>query len=70
MASAYHTHVPLVVVWPDHIGRGQRFDEPVSMLDVLPTVLDLVGVPMPEVAQGAIARTPHAGTGRRGSRGR
>ena len=52
MASAYHTHVPLVVVWPDHIGKGQRFDEPVSMLDVLPTVLDLVGVPMPAVAQG------------------
>ncbi|UCD57213.1 MAG: hypothetical protein JSV16_15600, partial [Candidatus Hydrogenedentota bacterium] len=30
----------------------QRFSQPVSMIDVLPTILDLVGLPMPEVMQG------------------
>ncbi len=52
MASSYHTRVPLVVVWPARIRGGQRFDEPVSMIDVLPTVLDLAGLPMPDVMQG------------------
>jgi arylsulfatase A-like enzyme len=52
MASSYHTWVPLVIVWPTRIRGGQRFDEPVSMLDILPTVLDLAGLPMPEVMQG------------------
>ena len=52
MASSYQTRVPLVMVWPGHIRGGQRFDELVSMIDVLPTVLDLVGLPMPDVMQG------------------
>ena len=47
------TRVPLIVVWPDRIAPGQRFSDPVSMIDVLPTVLDLVDLPMPEVMQGA-----------------
>ena len=47
------TRVPLIVVWPDRIAPGQRFSNPVSMVDVLPTILDLVDLPMPEVMQGA-----------------
>ncbi len=46
------SHVPLMVVWPGHIRGGQRFTQPVSMIDVLPTVLDLVGLPPPEIGQG------------------
>jgi arylsulfatase A-like enzyme len=46
------THVPLMFVWPARIPGGQRFDQPVSMLDVLPTLLDLVGLPPAEIAQG------------------
>jgi arylsulfatase A-like enzyme len=46
------SRVPLIFAWPGHISAGQRFREPVSMIDVLPTVLDLVGLPMPEVMQG------------------
>jgi len=46
------TRIPLIVVWPGQIAGGQRFHQPVSMIDVLPTVLDLVGLPLPEVAQG------------------
>ncbi len=46
------TRVPLIVVWPGHIKGGQRFNAAVSMIDVLPTVLDLTGLPKPDVMQG------------------
>jgi arylsulfatase A-like enzyme len=47
------SRIPLLFVWPGHIAGGQRFREPVtSMVDVLPTILDLVGLPLPEVMQG------------------
>jgi arylsulfatase A-like enzyme len=46
------SRIPLIVVWPGHISGGQRFSHPVSMIDMLPTILDLVDLPMPEVMQG------------------
>ena len=46
------SRVPLIIVWPGRIAPGQRFSQPVSMIDVLPTILDLAGLPMPEVMQG------------------
>lgn len=47
------TRVPLIFVWPGRIPAGQRFGpEAVSMIDVLPTLLDLLDLPMPEVVQG------------------
>ena len=46
------TRVPLIVVWPERIAPGQRFADPVSMIDLLPTILDLAGLPMPEIRQG------------------
>ena len=46
------TRVPLIFVWPGEIEGGQRFPQPVSMIDVLPTVLDLLDLPPPEVLQG------------------
>ncbi len=39
-------------VWPGHIVGGQRIAPPVSMIDVLPTLLDLLGLPPAEIAQG------------------
>jgi arylsulfatase A-like enzyme len=36
-----NTRVPLIVVWPGHIKGGQRFEAPVSLIDLLPTALDL-----------------------------
>ena len=47
-----HSRVPLMFVWPGHIEGGQRIAHPVSMIDVLPTLLDLVGLPAAEIAQG------------------
>jgi arylsulfatase A-like enzyme len=46
------SRVPLIFVWPGHIEGGRRFEDPVSMIDVLPTVLDLLGLPQPDIAQG------------------
>ena len=46
------TRVPLIFVWPGRISPGQRFEQPVSMIDVLPTILDLAGLPPAEVSQG------------------
>jgi arylsulfatase A-like enzyme len=46
------SRVPLLFVWPGHILGGQRFSQPVSMVDVLPTLLDLVDLPEPEVMMG------------------
>jgi len=50
--DSYRTHVPLIVVWPGHIAPGRRVSEPVSLLDLLPTVLELADLPLPEVMQG------------------
>jgi arylsulfatase A-like enzyme len=52
MFRSAETRIPLLVFWPGRIAGGQRFSQPVSMIDVLPTVLDLLGLPMPEVMQG------------------
>ena len=52
MFNSYATRVPLIFVWPKRIRGRQRFSQPVSMIDVLPTLLELVGLPQPKVAQG------------------
>ncbi len=52
MFDAYATGIPFIVHWPGHIEGGRRIDDPVSMIDVLPTLLDLVGLPQPDVLQG------------------
>jgi arylsulfatase A-like enzyme len=46
------SRIPLIVVWPGRIPPGLRIDEPVSMIDVLPTVLDFAELPMPEIMMG------------------
>ena len=46
------SHVPLVFIWPGRIAGGRRVAEPVSMIDVLPTLLELAGLPRAQVAQG------------------
>ena len=39
-------------VWPERVAGGQRFSQPVSMIDMLPTILDLADLPPAEVAMG------------------
>jgi len=45
-------HVPLVVRWPGGLEGGRVIDEPVQLVDVLPTLLDLSGLERPEAFQG------------------
>jgi arylsulfatase A-like enzyme len=49
---SYETHIPMIFVWPGHIAPGQRLRQPVSLIDMLPTVLDLADIPAPEGLQG------------------
>lgn len=50
--AACVSHVPLIVTWPGRIGPGQRFGQRVSLIDLLPTVLELAGLAGPDIAQG------------------
>lgn len=46
------THIPLIVHWPARIAPGTVVDENVCLLDVAPTLLDLMGYPVPEGLDG------------------
>jgi len=52
MASSFQSRIPLLFVWPGRIQGGLRLKQPVSMIDVLPTLLDLLDLPAPEYLQG------------------
>ncbi len=48
-------HVPLIIKFPGGRHAGRRISAPVSLLDLLPTVLDAVG--RPDLARGARGRS-------------
>lgn len=50
--DAWATRVPLLVIWPGKIEGGRRIDAPVSMIDVMPTILELAGLEPLAVVQG------------------
>jgi arylsulfatase A-like enzyme len=45
-------HIPMVIVLPDRTGAGKVIDTPVSLVDVMPTLLDLIGAPIPQGLSG------------------
>jgi arylsulfatase A-like enzyme len=45
-------HVPLLVRWPARVPAGLTVDEPVQLLDVMPTLLDLAGLAHPAGLHG------------------
>jgi arylsulfatase A-like enzyme len=45
------THVPLLIFAPG-LGRGQKIDTVVSHVDLVPTIIDLMGLPPDERVQG------------------
>jgi len=60
---SYHqeaVHVPLVFRGPGVVG-GRRIPTPVSLVDVMPTILDLLGLPAPADIQGRSLRDALAG---------
>jgi choline-sulfatase len=46
----WSARVPLIARFPDALHAGTRIAQPVSLIDLLPTVLDVVGVPEPRRA--------------------
>lgn len=51
-AYGENTGVPLIMWGPGRVPAGIRVDSIVQSLDVLPTILDLAGIDIPETAQG------------------
>jgi choline-sulfatase len=47
------THVPLLVKLPNGRSAGKGIDAQVRTTDIVPTILELVGLPMPEKLDGA-----------------
>ncbi|MDG2049052.1 MAG: sulfatase [Myxococcota bacterium] len=45
-------HVPLIFSFPGHWGAGERIATPVQLLDIAPTVLDLLRIPIPKTFEG------------------
>ncbi len=39
--------VPALVSWPGHVAQGHRVDDPVSLMDIGPTILKLAGARVP-----------------------
>ena len=39
--------MPTAVMWPGKIKPGQDLDEPTSQMDILPTIANLINVPLP-----------------------
>jgi arylsulfatase A-like enzyme len=52
--SCHHTdlHVPLILHWPEVLPAGRRIDDTVRLIDLMPTILDELGVDPGEPTQG------------------
>jgi arylsulfatase A-like enzyme len=48
--------VPLIFWRPGRVPRGLKIDDPVGLIDVMPTVLEMAGLPVPREAQGRSLR--------------
>ena len=48
--------VPLILWGPGHVPKGLKVEEPVQLIDVTPTLLELSGLPIPKEAQGQSLR--------------
>lgn len=63
--------VPLVVRYPGVVAAGTRVEEPLALLDLMPTMLELSGLELPEGMQGKSALPLLGkGDGTTGDRGR
>ena len=44
--------VPLLISWPDRFRKGAIVEEPVELIDIVPTILDAAGLEIPEHVLG------------------
>jgi arylsulfatase A-like enzyme len=56
--TLYHEilHVPCILWWPDQVPAGRRVEALTSLVDILPTMLDYLGLPPEGPVQGASLR--------------
>jgi len=45
-------HVPLIISWPGHFQKGLRSDALVELTDIVPTLLAVIRLPIPEYVRG------------------
>ena len=57
--------IPLIIRYPRAITAGARHDQQIRMIDLLPTVLDLLGIPPPELMGQSLAPLFMGGTTQR-----
>jgi hypothetical protein len=53
-------HVPLIVRWPGHVTPGEVRADLVSLVDLVPTALEMAGVPVPPRMHGRPFLGPNA----------
>jgi len=46
-------HVPLIIRWPSHAGRGIRIPHLVQHIDIAPTILEALGLEVPPQMEGS-----------------
>ena len=46
-------HIPLMVSWPGKVPQGKSDDRLASQIDILPTILNLMGIQVPQYVQGS-----------------
>jgi arylsulfatase A-like enzyme len=46
------TRVPLMIRWPKHFQAGRNVDALVELVDIVPTLLEATGIPVPPGVQG------------------
>jgi arylsulfatase A-like enzyme len=56
-------NVPFIVSWPGGLPAGRVVSDPVSIVDIAPTVLDLAGLPVPPGVEGRSLRPLLDGSG-------
>jgi len=54
------TRIPLIVRWPGQVPAGEVTDQVVSLIDLGPTILGMVGLPIPQHLQGQAFLGPKA----------
>ncbi|NOZ30310.1 MAG: sulfatase-like hydrolase/transferase, partial [Chloroflexi bacterium] len=45
-------HIPLILSWPGHFQEGLRSDALVELTDIVPTLMEIIGLPIPDDMHG------------------
>lgn len=46
------TRIPFIVRWPGVINPGEVYEHPISHIDIVPTILEVSGIPVPKLLEG------------------